>query len=204
MSMILALAALGDANIARLVADPPLVWRVIRADDPERYDEARADSARPFFLKRLFSRSKPSEPAPPVPPLVLGDGEGETTELDKAWHGIHYLFTRTAWEGDPPLNFLVAGGREVGDIDVGYGPARVLSSAEIRAAADALARLGDDELRARFDPADMMSKKIYPEIWDRDPEDDDTLSYLLEFVGTLREFLSQAVERGQGAVVYVT
>jgi hypothetical protein len=127
-----------------------------------------------------------------------------TTDLDKAWHGIHYLLTRTAWEGDAPLNFLVAGGRAVGDIDVGYGAARVFSSSETRAAADALARLGDDELRARFDPGDMMGKKIYPEIWDSDPEDDDTLAYLLEFVGTLREFLSQAVERGQGAVVYVS
>src|SRR5687767_12235877 len=152
MSMILGLAPLADANIARLVADPPLVWRVIAPDEPERYEGARADAARPFFLERLFSRSKAPAPAPPPPPLVLGQGEGERTDLDKAWHGLHYLLTRTAWEGDAPLNFLVAGGREVGDIDVGYGPARVLSAAEVRAAADALARLTDEELRSRFNP----------------------------------------------------
>ena len=33
MSMILGLTALSDATIARLLADPPLVWRVITPDD---------------------------------------------------------------------------------------------------------------------------------------------------------------------------
>lgn len=42
--------------------------------------------------------------------------------MDKAWHGIHYLLTGTAWEGDPPLNFLVTGGREVGTEEIGIGP----------------------------------------------------------------------------------
>jgi hypothetical protein len=203
MSMILGLVALGDENIARLVADPPLVWRVITPDDPERYEEARAEASRPSLLKRLFS-SRATEPAPPAVPFTLAPGEGAAVDLDKAWHGIHYLLTRTAWEGDAPLNFLVAGGRGVGDIDVGYGPARVLSAAEVRAASSALARLREEDLRARFDPADMMGKKIYPEIWDRDPDDDDTLAYLLEHVETVRSFLAQAAERGQGAVVYVS
>ena len=52
-------------------------------------------------------------------------------DIDKAWHGIHYLLTGTAWEGAAPLNFLVAGGRPVGDVDVGYGPARAFSGAEV-------------------------------------------------------------------------
>jgi hypothetical protein len=204
MSMILSLTELGDPNVARLLADPPLVWQVISPDDPERYEQARSEASRPFILKRLFSRSKAPDAAATAPPLVLGDGEGESADLDKAWHGIHYLLTGSAWEGEPPLNLLVAGGREVGHIDVGYGAARVLSAAEVRAAAESLAALRDDDLRARFNPAEMMSKKIYPEIWDRSPEEDDTLGYLLESVGTLREFLSAAVERGHGAVITVT
>ena len=32
-------------------------------------------------------------------------------EVDKAWHGLHFLLTGTAWEGDFPLNFIVSGGR---------------------------------------------------------------------------------------------
>ena len=136
--------------------------------------------------------------------FVLAEGEGLSTDLDKAWHGIHYLLTGTAWEGAKPLNFLISGGRPVGDIDVGYGPARVLSASETRAAHEALAQLSEDDLRGRFDPAAMTSKEIYPEIWDRPPEEDDTLGYLLEYARTLRGFLAQAVEQGQGLVVYLT
>jgi hypothetical protein len=147
--MILGMVRLGDANISRVLADPPLVWRV-------------------------------------------------------AWHGIHYLLTGTAREGGTPLNFLLSGGRQVGDIDVGYGPARVLSAAETWAAHEALTQLSDDDLRGRFDPADMTRKEIYPEIWARPPEEDDTLGYLMEYVRTLRGFLAEAVEQRQGLLVHLT
>ena len=206
MSMILGLATLGDANIARVLANPPLVWRVIAPDAPEAYEQAAQAAAMPSFLGRLFGGARASGSAAPGNPpaaLVLAEGEGLSTDLDKSWQGIHYLLTGTSWEGDKPLNFLVAGGRSVGDIDVGYGPARVLSSAETRAAHEALAQLTEDDLRVRFNPADMMKKEIYPEIWDRSPEEDDTLGYLLEYTRTLRGFLAQAVERKQGLVVYL-
>jgi hypothetical protein len=39
--MILGMVTLGDANIPLLLADPPLVWRVIAPDDPDAYENAR-------------------------------------------------------------------------------------------------------------------------------------------------------------------
>ena len=202
MSMILGMVTLGDANIARLLADPPLVWRVIAPADPGAYESARRTAPKASFLGRIFGRSPAGGSKPDTSEaFALAEGEGLSADLDKAWQGIHYLLTGTAWEGREPLNFLLAGGRPVGDIDVGYGPARVFSAAETRAAHDALAQLDDGELRRRFDPAEMMSKEIYPEIWDRPPEEDDTIEYLMEYVGILREFLAQAVEKRLGLVV---
>jgi hypothetical protein len=90
--------------------------------------------------------------------------------MEKTWHGVHYLFTGTAWEGEPPLNFLLAGGREV-DIEVGQAPARTHTFAETRAIATALSEISDAELRARYDPAEMMRLEIYPEVWDRGLEE---------------------------------
>ena len=155
MSMVFGMVTLGDANIALLLADPPLVWRVIAPDDPEAYESARQRPAHSSFLARIFGRPPVAEVGPSGQAFSLADGEGMSTDLDKAWHGIHYLLTGTAWEGGRPLNFLVAGGRPVGDIDVGYGPARVLSAAETRGAHEALTQLSDDDLRGRFDPAAM-------------------------------------------------
>ena len=93
---------------------------------------------------------------------------------------------------------------EVGDIDVGYGTARVLTAAETREALDAVNALSDEDLQARFDPQDMLAKEIYPEIWSRDPAEDDTLEYVMEYFQILRGFLSQTVEEGLGLVVYIS
>jgi hypothetical protein len=69
MSMIFGLTTLGDANIARVPADPPRVLRVIAPDDPEAYARARTPTAAPADLARAA-------------------GEGESTDLDQARHGI--------------------------------------------------------------------------------------------------------------------
>jgi Domain of unknown function (DUF1877) len=113
------------------------------------------------------------------------------------------LLTGTAEEGVPPANFLVSGGREVGDVEVGYGPARGLTSRETRAARDLLNSTEDDELGRRFNPEDMLAKKIYPDIWAGDPAEQDTLGYLIEHVRSLRGFLNQATDAGLGVVLYL-
>jgi hypothetical protein len=199
--MCLGLVALGDANIARVLQDPPLVWRVVAPDDPEPYVAARAEQAKPTLLSKLFGGAKRTES---IPSLEMSFTEGFSTDLDKAWHGIHYFLTGTAWEGEHPRNFLVSGGAAVGNVDIGYGPARVLTAAETREARDALREVRDEVLKGRFDPQDMIAKQIYPEIWARKPEEDDTLGYLMEYVQTLRGFLNQAVDEGLGMVVYIS
>ena len=199
MSMILGLEAVSDATIARLLAEPALIWRLIAPDDPEPY--AEATRPRGSLLARLFGKAAPA-PAAGVPPAIAP--EGPQIDLDKAWHGIHYLLTGTADGGKFPHNFLLLGGREVGDVDVGYEPARAMTSQETAAAAAMLAGQTDDALRARFDAPDMMRKQIYPEIWDRDPEEDDALGYLMENVDALRRLLDAAARDGLGIVLWTS
>jgi hypothetical protein len=181
-----------------VLVDPPLIWRVLAPDDPAAYEEARR-AASASFLGKLFGRK--GAPASPAADLTLGASEGNSTDLDKAWHGIHYLLTRTAWEGDPPWSFLVSWGRGVGDIDVGYGPARVFTAAETRSILEALKGLTAEQLRSRYDPDDMTAKQIYPEIWSRDSPDEETIDYLVEYYETLLAFLQQAADARLGIVV---
>jgi hypothetical protein len=139
-------------------------------------------------------------------PEKLGDVlevEGDDEDLDKAWHGLHFLFTGTAWEGEPPLNFLVAGGTAIGDEEYGYDIPRGFASDEVREIADALGGVSPEDLRTRFDPAKMLAEDIYPEIWDRDPADDDTLGYLLEYFDVLKAFVNRARERSAALIVYI-
>lgn len=201
MGMCLALTILGDENITRVLADPPLIWKVVAPEEPEMFESARAEQKRPGLLSCLFGRraerTREQE-------FMLTPPEGTNTDLDKAWHGIHYLLTGSADEGNPPLDFLVRGGRAVGDVEVGYGLARALTSKQVREVSEALRTLSADALRARFDPGDMIAKEIYPEIWERSAEDDDPLGYLMENVKVLRDILEQAVSHRLGLVIHVT
>jgi hypothetical protein len=204
MGMGTCFALLSDANIARVLADPPLIWQVVAPDDPEMYEQARKESTRPrSFLGSLFHRSGSSPET--TAPIALAGAEGEAPDLDKAWHGIHFLLTGTADDGDPPLNFLVAGGQAVGDIDVGYGPARVYTSAEARQIAAALAGVTDSEARSRYNPDRMKREEVYPDIWGRiEDGQDEGLEYLMENLQTLRNVLQTATAANLGLVVYLS
>lgn len=114
------------------------------------------------------------------------------------------MLTQTAWEGDEPWNFLVLGGRTVGDIEVGYGPARVFFADEVRTIGAALRTRDRDFLRARFNPKEMMKLDIYPSIWDSGPTEDDAFEYCAAYFETLKAFIDDAVRRNVGIVMYVT
>lgn len=204
MSMILELHTVSDANLARVLADPPLVWKVVSPDDDGMYEAARAEAgaAKAGFLQRLFGR--PARAKASAVDFLLAPGEVEATDLDKAWHGIHYMLTGTAWEGVPPLNFLMHGGAVIGDVEVGYGPARGMTAAEVKAVAGALTGIDEAFMRARFDPAQMTQLDIYPSIWDRDPAEDDSFGYCMEYFGALRAFVMRAAEGRAGLIISLT
>ena len=197
MGMVLGLAATNDETIEKLLADSPLIWKLLAPDEPEMYEQARIEQKGGGLFARIFGRKLTAPPveAAEIPRPV------EEIDLDKSWHGIHYLLTKTAWEGEPPLSFLVLSGAEIGDIDVGYGPARAFRSDEVRRIHEALQPINEETLRSRFDPADMMSLEIYPEIWDRDPADDDTFGYCAEYFDDLKNFLARTTEADLGLVI---
>ncbi len=57
--------------------------------------------------------------------LLDDDPSDEFLDLDKAWHGLHWLLTGTADDTDTPAGQAILGGTEIGE-DKGYGPSRLL------------------------------------------------------------------------------
>ena len=133
------------------------------------------------------------EDAAVVPSLFI---EAPELDLDKAWHGIHFLLTGSAWEVGEGAGAAILGGEPIGP-EVGQGPARLLGPELVRAVADGLAAIDAGTLRERFDPAAMA--EIYPSVWD---EDFDT--YLAPYFAALREFYRLAAAEGQAVLVAVT
>ena len=137
--------------------------------------------------------------------LYPDDGDSEPpncVDVDKAWHGIHYLLTGQADGGPHPLGLAVFGGEEFGP-EVGYGPARFLSPSQVAEVAEALSTLSVDALGQRFNPEDMEAKKIYPDvIWVRDRQD--AFEYLLENYQQLVVLYRDAAARGDGMLQWLS
>lgn len=196
MGMVLVLYQATDTTIDRIVADPPLIWQLVAPDNPEFYRDARRASA--GLWARLTGRRDE------VPPLALSENEGELVDLDKAWHGIHYLLTESDDDGNAPLDFLIGGGIEIVGQDVGYGTARAFRANDVRHIAQTLEGVSTAELRARYNPDAMIAAEIYPDIWDRHAPDDSPLEYLTEYLETLRRGLRTLVDRQSGMVITIS
>jgi hypothetical protein len=121
---------------------------------------------------------------------------GATVDLDKNWHGVHFLLCGAAEPGAALLSQVVMGGTEIGEDEHGYGPARYFDSARTAEIAQAL---GDANLeaamRARFDPAAMNAAQIYPFGWSPGRLDE-----LIASFHALRDFFA-AASAGRQAVI---
>src|SRR3569832_1383456 len=69
--------------------------------------------------------------------LLESDDEETSVDLDKAWHGIHWLLTGSADPTAETLSDAILGGEGIGE-DLGYGPGRLLAAARVGAVAEAL------------------------------------------------------------------
>jgi hypothetical protein len=128
----------------------------------------------------------------------------EEIDLDKAWHGIHFLLTGSAWEGTEPFCYLVKGGLEIGEEDFGYGPARLFKPDQVVAWANALSKISRDDLRKRFDPEAMTKAEVYPGEWSHNIDGEAPLEYLLGYFDSLRSFLEEARDANKGVIIYLS
>ena len=76
---------------------------------------------------------------------------GPSLSLEKAWHGLHYLLTGSAFEGEGPLGFLLHGGEAMGlgepgeeDGEDEAGASRLLSPAEVQQVSTALSSITEE------------------------------------------------------------
>lgn len=132
---------------------------------------------------------------------IGGDAEDRVLDIDKAWHGLHFLMTHEAHGGGGPLSLPILGGTAIGD-DMGYGAPRYLDAPQVKEAAEALAALPVDELRQRFKPAELEEAYIYPTgIWE--DEGDEAFEYLAHWYAQLQLFYAAAAGRGDAVLLAI-
>ncbi|WNG33841.1 DUF1877 family protein [Archangium violaceum] len=136
----------------------------------------------------------------------FGDADGARfldLDIGETWHGLQYLLTGTAWEGKAPLDFLVRGGEDVGDIPSDEGTARVFTAAQVKELAKALDALSESTLRKRYEPARLQEEDIYPGFWEEPPPDLDPEEELFSYFEELKKFTAVVAKRGLGLLVFI-
>jgi hypothetical protein len=191
------------ADVVRLRSDPSLVEPFLFGEPPAMVD-AGPRGLLGFLLRLTPIKIQRVADTQPEGPLRWPEaGAGEELNLDKAWHGLHFLFTGTDDSEEEPACFLIAGGEDIGEDDGDQVP-RLLSPTQVRDFAAFLGTLTHDELRRRFDPARMTALRIYPDvIWNRPEEEDQPLGFLLGAFDELQTFMAAAAAAGDSVVITV-
>lgn len=192
--MVYCLRRATDAQLAMLLRQPALVERFL-------YDQAREEAViRSGLWDKLasgfgFRRSQF--------PIAVAREEGDEIDLDKAWHVIHYLLTGDAEATESPLSFLQRPYPNIGDDDIGWGPAFAIDAASMSAFAEAAQPVKLADFRFRFDPVRMSAEDIYLG-GSFKADDDEGFEYLEHWFGVLKDFAAECARRDCGAVGSIT
>ena len=135
------------------------------------------------------------------PPDGVDLHDDRVLDLEGVWHGLHYIFTGTAWDGEPPASYLIVGGEEIGDED-DESPPRLVEPHQVREFSGFLAALSNEEFLRRFDAERMAALDIHPSIWKQD-NGPGPIELLQTGFEELRKFVAIAAERGEAIVVHV-
>jgi hypothetical protein len=202
MGMTCTLRRAGEPEIRRLIANPGQASLFLHGPLPP-LRPVRFPGVLGFLLRLLpieVSEADPSSPAPPPPDGVL--------DLEGSWHGLHFLFTGTAWDGELPAAFLLKGGTELdaGDDEDDDQGVRVLDAGQVRAIDAWLQTLSRPTLARGYDAARMTELEIEPEaLWaGHTGQEHPGCDRLMDAFEELRAFVRETCERGEGIVVQVS
>lgn len=127
--------------------------------------------------------------------------EDFTESLEKAWAGITFVLCGQELNNENPLCYLESGGQSIGDIQVGWGPARAFKSDDVRRWDTALSEISEDDFKKRYDADALAAVSVYPRIWQ---DRDGSLDYLLHYFSKLKTVVSSASENTLGLVVWLS
>jgi hypothetical protein len=146
-------------------------------------------------LERL--RRAPQEIEDLLVPEDVDDPFAGQTDLDKAWHGLHYLLTGRIAPDGTARGDAVLGGVELGP-DLGYGRARLLEADRVQQIHAALGALRFDDLFQAANIDSPLLEQVYGGQSLADEKD-----YLRHHFAHLQDFYERAATAGGAILIYL-
>jgi len=194
MGMIGCFHACSDVDRYKLLEKPERIRRML-------YGEmSQSAQCKPSLIARLFG-AKTERLKSDVDDWDPEE-EGPSMDVDKAWNGIHYLLTGDPVGGDGLEAFIVSSGELIGDVDVGYGPARVFTVDETQRISEILLSHTVESLTSKCISSDFLEKGIYPNIWD-EPFESCFEEYILLLYSELSQFVKDIADKKLCLISYI-
>jgi len=196
MSINCKLISISDINIKKLIAFPPLIWKVTNPESADTY--IKHDKETIDFFKKKYSKS--NKESIKLPDLDFTETENETVNILKFHEGINFCLVCATISSDFSLNFIAKGGKRIGDIEVRLGPARAIKSPEVKTIYQQLKLITPKKLKKQYRPSLMEKHGVYPHIWERDG--DRAFKPILENFLHLKEFVANCNKNKLGMIIY--
>jgi len=203
MGLTCSLHRASEAEIKRLLAEPDAIAGFLYPED----GSLRVRKVWPRGVLGWLLRLTPITIEEVVPDSNGGAAihppdPDRSIDIDRGWHGLHFLFTGTADEGDEPACYFVRGGQDLDD----EGHARALRPDQVRRFAVYLDTLTPAELARRYDPARMTELDIYPGvIWTRPSAPDESpLAWLTGCYAEVQQFVKKVAASGEGLIINIS
>jgi hypothetical protein len=140
----------------------------LRVSDAE-LDRATGDLQWAHDLARRIEEAE-STPGRRLDPADVAERRAFGT--DKTWNALAFLLARRKF----PVSIIYGEESFVDDpddpgVDWGYGAPSYLTTDQVRRAAAALAHLSEEDLLDGVDADLLQREKIYPDVWNRGPEE---------------------------------
>jgi hypothetical protein len=202
MGLTCSLHRASEAEIKWLLAEPDAVAGFLY---PEDGSAPRVRKVRPNGLLGWLMGLTPvtiEEVVPDGGATIRSPDSDRSIDIDKAWHGLHFLFTGTANEGEEPACYFVRGGEDLDD----EGRARALRPDQVRRFAEYLDTLTPAELARRYDAARMTKLEIYPDvIWNRPfAPDESPFGWLTDCYAEVQQFVKKVAASGDGLIIDIS
>ncbi|HSA56100.1 MAG TPA: YfbM family protein [Gemmatimonadaceae bacterium] len=200
MGMVCTLFRVTPAEVDEIIREPDAIHRILRLDEGLAVREVRPKGILGFLLRLTPITISEVDPDAPAVKDHVPNPDREI-DIDKGWHGLHYLLTGTSGEGKEPACYMIKGGTDLDDEGVG----RVLRPSQVQRFAAFLGALTREQVEQRYDPVRMLALEIYPEIWDRTSSaEEDPRAWLIGCFEDVRSFVQRAAAAGDGVVIYTS
>ena len=204
MGMTCSLHRATEADVARLLADPAAVVGFLNPDDGSapRVREVRPKGVLGWLLRLTPITVSEVEPGSGDDLPYRPPDPDRSIDIEKAWHGLHFLLTGTADEGEEPACYLLRGGEDLDD----EGLVRALRPGQVRRFSQYLSTLDAEDLARRYDPERMTRLQIYPDgIWSRKAAPGESpLEWLTACFEEVRQLVDKAAAAGDCLIVTVS